>query len=154
AMQELWDELAGQYAALARPAGLALRWEVSGNPIALTDRRKLKIIVKNLVGNAIKFTHRGEVHASVRLSGERCLVVVRDTGVGIPAEHLHGIFDMFHQVDGSDSREHGGVGLGLYIVRKLCEQLDATLDVRSTEGVGTTFTVSLPVAPSATASAA
>jgi signal transduction histidine kinase len=144
-MQELWDELAGQYAALPRPVGLSLRWDVNGNPVALTDRRKLKIIVKNLVGNAIKFTQHGEVHASVRVAGERCIVVVRDTGLGIPAEHLHGIFDMFRQVDNSDSREHGGVGLGLYIVRKLAEQLDATLDVRSTEGVGTTFTVSLPL---------
>jgi signal transduction histidine kinase len=153
-MQELWDELAGQYAALQRPVGVSLRWDVNGNPVALTDRRKLKIIVKNLVGNAIKFTQHGEVHASVRVAGERCIVVVRDTGLGIPAEHLHGIFDMFRQVDNSDSREHGGVGLGLYIVRKLAEQLDATLDVRSTEGVGTTFTVSLPLVVAVAASVA
>jgi len=153
-MQELWDELAGQYAALPRPVGVSLRWDVNGNPVTLTDRRKLKIIVKNLVGNAIKFTHQGEVHASVRVAGERCIVVVRDTGLGIPAEHLHGIFDMFRQVDNSDSREHGGVGLGLYIVRKLAEQLDATLDVRSTEGVGTTFTVSLPLVAATAASVA
>ncbi len=143
-LQELWDELAGQYAAVARPSGVALRWEVIGSPHALTDRRKLKIIVKNLVGNAIKFTSQGEVHACVRATGERCLVVIRDTGMGIPAEHLDGVFEMFRQVDNSDRRAHGGVGLGLYIVRKLAEQLDATLDVRSTVDVGTTFTLSLP----------
>jgi signal transduction histidine kinase len=153
-MQELWDELAGQYAAIERPAGVGLRWEVVGAPIALTDRRKTKVIVKNLVGNALKFTSAGEVHVSVRIAGERCLVVVRDTGVGIPDEHLHGIFDMFRQVDNSDRREHGGVGLGLYIVRKLAEQLDATLDVRSTVGVGTTFTLSLPSAGTASLGAA
>jgi signal transduction histidine kinase len=145
-MQELWDELAGQYAAIERPPGVGLRWEVVGAPIALTDRRKVKVIVKNLVGNAIKFTRQGEVHVSVRVAGERCLVVVRDTGIGIPDEHLVGIFDMFRQVDNSDSREHGGVGLGLYIVRKLAEQIHATLDVRSTVGIGTTFTLSLPCA--------
>jgi len=152
-MQELWDELAGQYAALERAPGVGLRWEVVGSPTALTDRRKLKIIVKNLVGNALKFTSRGEVHACVRATREHCLVVIRDTGIGIPAEHLTGIFDMFRQVDNTDRRAHGGVGLGLYIVRKLAEQLDATLDVRSTIGVGTTFTLSLPPA-AATAAAA
>ncbi len=154
-MQELWDELAGQYAALERAPDVGLRWEVIGSPVALTDRRKLKIVVKNLVGNALKFTSHGEVHASVRATGERCLVVIRDTGIGIPPEHVGGIFDMFRQVDNTDRRQHGGVGLGLYIVRKLAEQLDATLDVRSTVGVGTTFTLTLPLAAvSSTAAAA
>jgi signal transduction histidine kinase len=153
-MHALWDELAGQYAALERPPGVGLRWEAIGGPTAFTDRRKLKIIVKNLVGNALKFTREGEVHASVRATDDRCIVVVRDTGVGIQGEHLGEIFDMFHQVDNSDSREHGGVGLGLYIVRKLAEQIGATLDVRSTVGVGTTFTITLPLAASDTAAAA
>jgi signal transduction histidine kinase len=150
-MQELWDELAGQYAAVDRPAGVALRWEVIGTPTAFTDRRKLKIIVKNLVGNALKFTTMGEVHVSVRATAERCVVVVRDTGIGIPPEHVHDIFDMFRQVDNSDTRPHGGVGLGLYIVRKLAEQMGATVDVRSTVGVGTTFTLSVPLASVAAA---
>jgi signal transduction histidine kinase len=153
-MQELWDELASQYAAVERLPGVGLRWEAIGSPVALTDRRKLKIIVKNLVGNALKFTTHGEVHASVRATGDRCLLVVRDTGIGIPPEHLQGIFDMFRQVDNSDRRAHGGVGLGLYIVRKLAEQLDATLDVRSTVGIGTTFTLSLPLAVAGSAAVA
>ena len=153
-MQELWDELAGQYAALGRAPDVGLRWEVVGSPVALTDRRKLKIVVKNLVGNALKFTSQGEIHASVRAAGQRCLVVIRDTGIGIPPEHLNGIFDMFRQVDNSDRRQHGGVGLGLYIVRKLAEQLDATLDVRSTLNVGTTFTLTLPLAAASSTSAA
>ena len=153
-MKELWDELAGQYAALDRPATVGLRWEVAGMPVAFTDRRKLKIIVKNLVGNALKFTGEGEVCATVRATAERCIVVVRDTGMGIPAEQLPVVFDMFHQVDSSDRRAHGGVGLGLYIVRKLADQLHATIDVRSTVGVGTTFTLSLPLAAPLTAAAA
>jgi signal transduction histidine kinase len=153
-MQALWDELAGQYAALERPAGVGLRWEVMGAPSAYTDRRKLKIVVKNLVGNALKFTSDGEVTATVRATGDRCIVAVRDTGIGIPPEHLGNVFDMFRQVDASDRRAHGGVGLGLYIVRKLAEQIDARLDVRSTVGVGTTFTLSLPLGDSATTAAA
>ena len=152
-MQELWDELAGQYAALDRSATVGLRWEVVGAPVAFTDRRKLKIIVKNLVSNALKFTTEGEICVSVRATAERCIVVVRDTGIGIPAEHLSSVFDMFRQVDASDRRAHGGVGLGLYIVRRLAEQLRATLDVRSTVGVGTTFTLTLPRGDSAAAAA-
>jgi signal transduction histidine kinase len=143
-MHELWDELAMQFSAIRPRDGVALRWEAQGMPVAFTDRRKVKIVVKNLVGNALKFTPAGEVTAAVRLSGGRCVVVVRDTGIGIPPEHLPGIFEMFRQVDNSDRRSHGGVGLGLYIVRQLAEQLGATLDVASTVGRGTTFTLSLP----------
>jgi signal transduction histidine kinase len=147
-IKELWDELATQYDAMPRPATVSLRWEVVGMPVASTDRRKLKIVVKNLVNNALKFTTEGEIHACVRVAADRCLVVIRDTGIGIPAEHLAAIFDMYHQLDVGDRRTHGGVGLGLYIVRRLVEQLGATLDVRSTVGRGTTFTISLPLASS------
>jgi signal transduction histidine kinase len=153
-MKELWDELATQYEAVPHPKGVALRWEVVGMPVTSTDRRKLKIVVKNLVNNALKFTTEGEIHASVRSAGDRCLVVVRDSGIGIPAEDIARIFEMFHQLDTSDHRAHGGVGLGLYIVHRLVEQLGATLDVRSTVGRGTTFTLSIPLAsvhPSAVA---
>jgi signal transduction histidine kinase len=151
---ELWDELGGEFSALPHVDGVGLRWEHEPGVIALTDRRKLKIIVKNLVGNALKFTRVGEVVASVGRAGERCVICVRDTGVGIPAEHLTTVFEMFRQVDSSDRRSFGGVGLGLYIVRKLAEQLDATLDVASAVGEGTTFTVSLPCVPARAVAAA
>jgi signal transduction histidine kinase len=144
-MGELWDELATQYDAVPKPGAVLLRWEVQGAPLARTDRRKVKIIVKNLVGNALKFTTAGEIQACVRPAGTRCLVTVRDTGVGIPDEHLGGIFEMFRQVDPADRRAYGGVGLGLYIVQKLAQQIDATLEVRSQVGVGTTFTLALPL---------
>ena len=150
---ELWDDLASEFGALPRSDAVALRWEREEGAIALTDRRKLKIVVKNLVGNALKFTREGEVVVSARREGDRCVVRVRDTGVGIPAEHLPAIFEMFRQLDSSDRRSFGGVGLGLYIVRKLAEQLGATLEVESALGVGTTFTVGLPAA-SARATAA
>jgi len=153
-MGELWEELRGEFNALPQGDGVALRWEHESGAMALTDRRKLKIVVKNLVGNALKFTRAGEVVASVRRDRERCVVSVRDTGVGIPAEHLSTVFEMFRQVDSSDRRSFGGVGLGLYIVRKLAEQLNATLDVQSTVGKGTMFTVSLPLAETRTQAAA
>ncbi|HEV7735430.1 MAG TPA: GAF domain-containing sensor histidine kinase [Candidatus Binatia bacterium] len=144
ALDELWDELAQEFAALPRPTGVGLRWEAAtGGPVH-ADRRKVRIIVKNLVGNALKFTPTGEVVASCDVAPGRLRIVVRDTGVGIRADQLPVIFEMFRQVDSSDSRSYGGVGLGLHIVHRLCGQLGGTVAVVSAPGQGSTFTVTLP----------
>ena len=128
---------------------MALRWEPPGDVWMCTDRRKLKMVLKNLVANAIKFTAAGEVVVACAMSeAENGLVfTVRDTGIGIPAEHLASIFDMFRQVDSSDARSYSGVGLGLYIVRQLATQLGGTVEVDSEPGRGSTFRVRLPLAP-------
>ena len=141
----LWQELEEEFAALPRRPEVALRWIAVGDVLLLTDRRKLKIIVKNLVGNALKFTSSGEVVARVSVTGNTCTLEVRDTGVGIAPEHVDGIFEMFRQVDSSDRRSYGGVGLGLYIVRRLVDQLVGDVTVASQPGQGTTFTVTLPL---------
>jgi signal transduction histidine kinase len=143
-MRGLWDELASEFAALPRSPGVVLHWEPVPDLALRTDRRKLKIVLKNLVHNALKFTSEGEVVASCRLEGETCRLGVRDTGVGIAPEELAHVFEMFRQVDGSDVRSHGGVGLGLYIVQRLVEQLGGTVEVESAPGRGSTFTVALP----------
>ncbi len=145
AMDELLGELAIEFGALTQRPGTALRWEPTNGIVADTDRRKLRIVVKNLVGNALKFTPHGEVVVRSEVRGDRCAIVVRDTGVGIAAERLPLIFEMFRQGDSSDSRSYSGVGLGLYIVQRVLDQLGGQIAVASAPGRGSTFTVTIPL---------
>lgn len=113
-----------------------------------TDPIRLRQILINLVGNAIKFTELGSVRVIVRTvtSGDGKLQLtfdVVDTGIGIPPEQLEEIFEPFHQVDGSASRRHGGTGLGLTISRRLAQMLGGDITVQSTVGRGSTFTLTI-----------
>jgi signal transduction histidine kinase len=150
-LADLWEDLRAEFEALPHTSAVALRWEPVGETVLHTDRRRLKMIVKNLVGNARKFTSKGEIVAACEPGRAGGIVIsVRDTGIGIPADHLPHIFDMFRQVDSSDARSYGGVGLGLYIVRQFVDQLGGTVDVESAPGRGSTFRVRLPGAPEST----
>ncbi len=108
---------------------------------------RLRQILVNLVGNAVKFTARGEVFIEVQqiksddiIAGTVCLYIrVRDTGIGIPPGNQAHIFDSFAQADGSTTRKHGGTGLGLTIAKQLVEMMDGTIGVDSASGVGSTF---------------
>jgi signal transduction histidine kinase len=145
AVDELLDELAIEFGALAQRPHTALRWQPTRGVVVDTDRRKLRIVIKNLVGNALKFTPEGEVVVHAEVRGDRCALTVRDTGVGIPAERLPVIFEMFRQGDSSDSRSYSGVGLGLYIVQRLLDQLGGQIAVASAPARGSTFTVTIPL---------
>ena len=113
-----------------------------------SDHAKLKMIVRNLVHNALKFTERGAVtvRAALATDGTTLEIAVSDTGVGITPEDQAIIFEMFRQVDGSDRRRHDGVGLGLYIVRRLTATLGGTITVESQPGRGSCFTLRFPTA--------
>jgi PAS domain S-box-containing protein len=110
-----------------------------------TDPAKVRRILLNLLGNAVKFTEEGEVELALHPDGDRLRFLVRDTGPGIPAEYLESIFDPFVQVDSSETRTQSGTGLGLTITRELAFLLGGTVSVDSTVGAGSTFTVDLPV---------
>lgn len=110
-----------------------------------TDPAKLQQILTNLVANAIKFTSQGSVTVEVKAEEPNEVTIsVVDTGIGIRPEHLEIIFEEFRQVDGSSTRRFGGTGLGLAIARRLTEMLDGKLEVKSTYGVGSTFTLRIP----------
>ena len=109
-----------------------------------TDSAKLRQVLINLIGNALKFTSRGSVTVGVDQHPElrdRVVFSVTDTGTGIPADRLETIFDAFEQADGTTSRQYGGTGLGLTISRTLCDLIHATLTVESQIGVGSTFRI-------------
>jgi signal transduction histidine kinase/DNA-binding response OmpR family regulator len=113
-------------------------------PMLVTDRDKVKQILMNLLSNAVKFTHTGTITVSARLQDGAIVVVVADTGIGIPDEALEHIFEEFLQVDSSTTREYGGTGLGLAISLHLARLLGGEITVQSTVGVGSTFTATLP----------
>jgi signal transduction histidine kinase/CheY-like chemotaxis protein/HPt (histidine-containing phosphotransfer) domain-containing protein len=127
-----------------------------GTPEAMVgDPTRIRQILLNLLSNAVKFTERGEVTVTVAASpGDGAYVwrfIVRDTGIGIPPEHLETIFDSFTQVDSSTSRRYGGTGLGLAICRRLCALMGGTIAAASVPGSGTTVTVTVPAAAAALA---
>jgi PAS domain S-box-containing protein len=115
---------------------------VNGDPI------RLRQILNNLVGNAIKFTHRGEIEVAVQAAiGEGCCALtirVEDQGIGIAKEKLKHIFDAFTQADISTTRQYGGSGLGLAITKSLIDKLGGEISVESEPGQGSTFTVLIP----------
>ncbi|MDP9349794.1 MAG: ATP-binding protein, partial [Gemmatimonadota bacterium] len=131
---------------LALPKELALGVRVPETPVvADTDPGKVRQIVLNLLSNAVKFTERGEVELTAEAVDGEVVVQVRDTGIGIPPEYLDRVWDPFWQVEQSSTRAAEGTGLGLSVARRLARLLGGDLTVESTLGVGSTFTLRLPL---------
>ena len=149
-LEELVNETILQLDGQVREKAIQLRGDVAdGLRSVETDRGKLKQVIINLVGNAIKFTQEGEVVIRVLASedGETPKAIsVVDSGIGIPKDRLTAIFEAFQQADSSTSRRFGGTGLGLTISRSICLLLGFDLVVDSVEGEGSTFTILLHAA--------
>jgi signal transduction histidine kinase/CheY-like chemotaxis protein len=110
------------------------------------DKVRIGQIIANLVGNAVKFTSKGEIYLEAKKIGEEeeidiIEISVKDTGVGIAEDKIKSIFDRFYQVDYSSTRKYGGTGLGLAISKMLAEMMEGEISVKSVEGIGTIFTV-------------
>jgi signal transduction histidine kinase len=145
-LQDILDDLRTTYSI---PSGkkVEMIWDYPQDlPLIETDRDKLQHILQNLINNALKFTEKGQVSVSARHCGKTDSVHFRvsDTGIGIAKEDLPIVFEKFRQVDSSETRSFGGVGLGLYIVKTFTEMLGGNVGVESELGRGTTFTVTLP----------
>ncbi len=145
-LRETIEDVARLLSVQAHAKGLELTAQIdAGLPdLVKGDAVRIRQILLNLAGNAIKFTAKGEVSLEIRVlesaeSGTRVRCEVRDTGIGIPADRLGSLFAPFMQVDTSTTRRFGGTGLGLSIVRRLVELMGGETGVESVEGVGSCF---------------
>jgi len=114
-------------------------------PMVRTDRRAVAKALQALIDNAYKFTREGSVHVSLRVSGDRIVYSVQDTGIGIPADAHGAVFEEFRQVQGGLTREFGGSGLGLSLARQLARLVHGDITMTSNPGEGSTFTLELPL---------
>ena len=141
----LIDEVSAEVQDVHDRPDLALRWRLAAPlPPLRTDVVKLKIVLKNLIANAVKFTERGEVVVAVHGAEDGVEICVTDTGIGMEPQVLQVIFEPFRQGDSSMTRRYGGVGLGLHIVKRLVDLLGGRIAVESVVGQGSKFCVWIP----------
>ncbi|AWN51403.1 ATP-binding protein [Methylobacterium sp. 17Sr1-1] len=141
----LTADLASTFRSAVERGGLALRVECTPLPEPVfVDRDMWEKVVLNLLSNAFKFTFHGGIDVRLGPVPEGVRLTVADTGVGIPAEALPHVFDRFHRIEGTRSRSHEGSGIGLALVHDLVSLHGGDIEVRSTVGEGTTFTVTIP----------
>jgi signal transduction histidine kinase/CheY-like chemotaxis protein len=143
AMAPIWSEKAAQQ-------GLSFELDLTRCPDRIVeDAAMLRQILSNLLANAVKFTPEGSVFMGLATrqtrEGERLIITVSDSGIGIPQDQFDRVFEAFTQVDGGTSRHYGGTGLGLAICKNLARSLGGEISVESVVGAGSTFTVDLPL---------
>src|SRR3989338_6181069 len=154
-LKEITDELESSFVPLAKEKGIEIRFRLDDSGLTLrSDKTKIRAVLQNLVGNAVKYTDRGEIDLRIGASaapdddragaGLLC-IEVKDTGIGIKEADLPHIFEAFYMAEGVNRRKYPGSGLGLCIVKRLLELLRGDIRVRSEWGKGSTFTATLPL---------
>lgn len=149
-LQSFLNDLKGLFLPMAREKGIDFRVEFGDQASALnleTDKIRLDQVLKNLLSNALKFTQQGSVVLKVEKATNTNFIsfIVKDTGIGIAADKQAQVFEAFQQADGSTRRRFGGTGLGLSISKKLVNLLGGDITLKSEEGRGSEFTVTVPV---------
>jgi signal transduction histidine kinase len=145
-MKDVVQTVVSATESLAAAKNLPLRVEISdGMTKGSGDKRRITQVLLNVVGNAIKFTDKGEIRIAASSSHGKFSVAVSDTGPGIPAAEQSRIFEEFHQIDSSNIKKKGGSGLGLAIAKRIVELHRGRMWVVSEVGQGSTFHVELPV---------
>ncbi|NUU76027.1 sensor histidine kinase [Paenibacillus xylanilyticus] len=154
-VMQLAEDVMSHFQLVAEKKGIQLFMHKNPNApeTVWSDSQRVQQILRNLMSNAIKFTHKGAVQLTVSTeksdepgnSGKWLVFSVKDTGIGIPEDKHHSIFEAFQQADGSISRQFGGTGLGLSISRDLARLLDGSIQLESAEGKGSTFRLYLPL---------
>jgi signal transduction histidine kinase/DNA-binding response OmpR family regulator/CHASE3 domain sensor protein len=146
-LTRLAKDLSDLFSPLAEKKDLEFRIEIGPEcpPAIETDGQRLEQVLRNLLSNAVKFTEKGKVELTIqRAPNAQVAFSVLDTGIGIPDEHQKAVFEPFRQADGTISRKYGGTGLGLSISRELVRLLGGVVTLRSAEGQGSTFVVTIP----------
>lgn len=146
-VQEILRDINKAVLAQATAKGLDLEMRLPRNlPKVMGDRDQLYRLFLNIIQNALNYTAAGKITVSASSRNKYVEVIVRDTGIGIPADSLGRIFERFYRVDKARSRKAGGTGLGLSIARQIAQLHGGTVNIISQEGVGTEVTIPLPVA--------
>jgi signal transduction histidine kinase len=146
-LAELAATTADQMNLLAEDKGISVQCNSKQSVLVEGDRARLKQVVVNLLDNAIKYTsHGGSIQLNVTRQNGHAILDVTDSGIGIPAEAVAHVFDRFYRVDKARSRDEGGAGLGLSIVKSICTAHGAEVQVESVVGKGSRFRITLPLA--------
>ncbi|MBI1730371.1 HAMP domain-containing histidine kinase [Candidatus Acetothermia bacterium] len=143
-VSKIVEEAMKHVSVLAREKGIAVHASANGIRV-YADETKLKQVLINLLSNALKYTKTGEVEVSTKKRRDEVLFAIKDTGIGIPEEMYEKIFEPFTQLDSSNTREWGGIGLGLSIVKKYVEMHGGKIWLESQVGKGTTFYFTIPL---------
>jgi signal transduction histidine kinase len=131
----------------ATDKGLALNYQPLGSPATVkADKDRLKQVLINLIGNSVKYTMKGSVDVSAKIKGKEFLIIVADTGIGISSEDQANLFQKFYRIQNEHTKNVTGTGLGLWITSEIIKKMEGSITVESIEGVGSHFTVHLPLA--------
>ncbi len=143
-LENMIDEVVNTYAPIANQKELVLSFKCSQRNLVFADKEKLEQVMDNLISNAIKYTSLGKIEVSTTKNNDRVTIEVKDSGIGIDEEHLGRLFDRFYRTDKARSRDKGGTGLGLAVVKGILSAHKTEINVESTSGKGSRFYFTLP----------